>query len=462
MNAYSQGIRWTVWLFPVLAALAFFAGCTGGGDNSATVIVESEPEPGATVVVSGTNYGQTPATIRGLPAGQHYAILSLYGYRRETMSFTVPEEGEIRVVAELEPIVGYLTLESEPPGAQVYLNGTQRIGKTPLVSAELSPGHYTYELRRENYQTTTGEVTIQEDYSYKRVHQLQPMRGWLQVFSRPSGSKIYINDTIQSEVTPASFQLAPGTYTIGAYHEGYILKERNVTILPNGEQSVDLVLEEGYMPPGMVLVPAGEFIFGVDGGAPDERPQRKIHLDAFYIDKFEVTNREFAEVFPNHVYEPRFAEFPVSGVTWSQANEYARAVGKRLPSEKEWEKAARGADGRQYPWGNTFDAELCNSKANDPQAPMKVGQFRGGASPYGAMDMAGNVYEWTADWYQPYEGNTDIKVEYGQVFRVLRGGSYQSDQFEVRSPRRHYDRVENARADYGFRCAMDARQSTEE
>ncbi len=462
MNAQSHARHWIILLFMVAGLAALLTACSGGGQNSATLTIESEPESGAMVVIGNTNYGETPVTIHGLPAGQYYAILSMYGYRRHTESFVVPEEGEVHLVAEMEPIVGYFTVDSEPVGADVYVDGTNHIGKTPLVNAKLDPGHHTYELRKDNYRTVKGEIFIEEDYSYKRIHELDPMHGWVQVFSRPSGSKIYINDTLQTELTPASFRLAPGTYTIGAYHEGYILKERNVTITPNGETTIDLVLEEGYMPPGMVLVPAGEFIFGVDGGAPDERPQRTIYLDAFYIDKFEVTNREFAEVFPGHVYDSRFADFPVTGVTWSRANEYARAVGKRLPTEKEWEKAARGTDGRQYPWGNTFDPDLCNSRLNDPKAALKVGQFRRGASPYGAMDMAGNVYEWTADWYQPYEGNDDIKVEYGQVYRVLRGGSYQSDQFEVRSPRRHYDKVENARADYGFRCAMDAQLPNEE
>lgn len=434
----------------------FLVACGGGGQSGATLVIESEPEPGALVVIGNTTYGKTPVTINGLPAGQYYAILTMYGYKRQTKMISLPKEGEVRVVAQMEPIVGYLTVDSEPVGAKVYLNGADLIGETPLVHTPLAPGHYAYELRKENYKTATGEVDIQQDYTYKKMHELEPLDGWLQVFSRPSGSRIYINDTLQSEVTPASFQLAPGTYTIGAYHEGFIQGEKNVTIEPNGQQQVDIILEEGYMPPGMVLVPAGEFIFGVDGGAPDERPQRKINLDAFYIDKFEVTNKEFAEVFTSHVYDPQLADFPVTGVTWSQANEYARAVGKRLPTEKEWEKAARGTDGRQYPWGNTFDPDLCNSSLSDAKAPVKVGQYRGGASPYGAMDMAGNVYEWTADWYQPYEGNKDIRVEYGQVYRVLRGGSFMTDQFGVRCPRRHYDKMENTRADYGFRCAKDA------
>ena len=205
----------------------------------------------------------------------------------------------------------------------------------------------------------------------------------------------------------------------------------------------------------MVTVPEGEFIMGVDGGSPDERPRRKVILPAFYIDKFEVTNLDFAKVFPNHRFEERTGMFPVSNVTWEQATAYAQAVGKRLPTEEEWEKAARGTDGREYPWGNTFDPQLCNANSGPRSAPTRVGQFRPGASPYGAMDMAGNVYEWTSSWYQPYPGNEVVRDDYGQVFRVLRGGSFSTDRFGVRAARRHYDRVDNRRMDYGFRCAMD-------
>ena len=438
------------------------SGCGSDEVETAVLIIESEPEDGATVQIGGRVYGRTPITIRDLPAGQYYAILNQYGYKRTTKSITLPEIGKVRIVAEMEPIVGYLTLESDPPRAQVFLDGVEYLGETPIVAKAIRIGSHSYEIRLENYLKLESRIEILEDRRYSLTHLLTPMKGQVQVFSRPSNASIYINDILQKKTTPTRFQVNPGTYTIGVYKKGYVLAEQIVQMGPNGEDLVDLRLEEGEVPPGMILIPAGEFIFGLSGGAPDEGPQRKIELDAYYIDKLEVTNQQFAQVFLGHLFDPRLANYPVKGVSWSQAVDYAAAVGKRLPTEMEWEKAARGTDGREYPWGNNFDPALCNADKGLDSKSSKVGKYRGGASPYGVLDMAGNVYEWTADWYQPYEGNTVIQTEYGQVFRVLRGGSYLSEPFDVRAPRRHYDRMERAKENYGIRCAKDVEDLTTE
>ncbi|MDE3019958.1 MAG: SUMF1/EgtB/PvdO family nonheme iron enzyme, partial [Nitrospirota bacterium] len=162
----------------------------------------------------------------------------------------------------------------------------------------------------------------------------------------------------------------------------------------------------------MVLVPAGEFTMG-SNEVDDEQPIHQVHLDAFYMDTFEVTTSRYAaflkatQLAPPRRWEearlPRDADRPVIGVTWFMADNYCRWAGKRLPTEAEWEKAARGTDGRAYPWGNE---EPTNDRGNfgkprwtgyDTLAP--VGSFKSGNSPYGIADMAGNVWEWVADWY---------------------------------------------------------------
>ena len=244
-------------------------------------------------------------------------------------------------------------------------------------------------------------------------------------------------------------------YTVTLYRDGYITAESTIEISPNARETIDAKLKEGDVPFGMILVPGGEFICGVNNAASDERPQRKIRLPAFYVDKYEVTNAEFKAIFPSHEFDAVRAHFPVAGISFKQAEAYAEAVGKRLPTELEWEKAARGVDGRDYPWGNDFHKERCNGKSVVGGGVKEVGQYPLGASPYGCLDMAGNVYEWTSSWYEAYPGNKAITQEYGQIFKVLRGGSYFSNRFDLRCARRHYDRMDAVRADYGFRCVRD-------
>ena len=215
-------------------------------------------------------------------------------------------------------------------------------------------------------------------------------------------------------------------------------------------------------PDNMVEVPAGEFIRGSDKDYEWEKPGRKIYLDDFKIGKYPVTNREYKEfivdggykneefwtprgwewVKEEKILEPEYwhdrrwngVNFPVVGVSWYEANAYAqwlsRKTGKkyRLPSEAEWEKAARGPWGLVYPWGNDFDKNRCNSDECGLGRTNPVGIFPGGRSPYGCVDMAGNVWEWCADWYKndyykDSPGENPTGPDSGSD-RVLRGGSW--------------------------------------
>ncbi len=195
-----------------------------------------------------------------------------------------------------------------------------------------------------------------------------------------------------------------------------------------------------------VFVPAGEFSMGSTSGKDDERPVHPVTLDGFWIMQTEVTNGEYrlcveadacAEPRSEHWNDPAFATYPVVGVSWDDANRYATWAGGRLPTEAEWEKAARGTNGGAYPWGDaTPDASLLNfAKPNG--GPQPVGSYPAGASPYGVLDMAGNVEEWVADRYQrdyyslsPAEN--PLGPETGQM-RGLRGGSFKVDRNAVRA-----------------------------
>jgi formylglycine-generating enzyme required for sulfatase activity len=223
------------------------------------------------------------------------------------------------------------------------------------------------------------------------------------------------------------------------------------------------------IPGEMVLIPAGEFIFGTDDKDSLAYPQQKIDLPAFWIDKYEVTNSQFLDfaVKTGYVGEgakegkdwrlfftPDKALYPVVYITWNDAFEYCKSVGKRLPTEEEWEKAARGPDGNVYPWGNKFDASRTNTYETGGNNFTAIGQYND-VSYYGVHDMLGNVQEWTASWFSTYKGNPKKNPQSGKKLRVVRGLSARyfgkSGHLWDRSAQ-----PPNALYDIGCRCAKDA------
>jgi formylglycine-generating enzyme required for sulfatase activity len=250
-------------------------------------------------------------------------------------------------------------------------------------------------------------------------------------------------------------------------------------------------------PGDMVRVPAGEFLMGTDDvdaenealdfGLPhpwyeDEHPLHRVNLPSFFIDATEVTNdlyKKFVEAtrhplpddWANGTYPGGKAKFPVAYVNWFDADAYCRWAGKRLPTEEEWEKAARGPDSLKYPWGNLFGSAPANI-AKGPvmvASAVAVGQYEGGKSPYGAYDMIGNVWEWTDSWYRPYPGNDSRNENFGRVFRSTRGlsfmgvGHYPGETYTkvasiiARASFRSYDYPNSRLTDLGFRCARSVR-----
>ena len=223
----------------------------------------------------------------------------------------------------------------------------------------------------------------------------------------------------------------------------------------------------------LVLVPAGEFVMGSTPGGyifgDNETPRRRIYLKAFYIDKYEITNRRFRKFFaPVERYAGSFEEpeQPVVGVTWFQARDYCARVGRRLPTEAQWEKTARGADGRTYPWGD--ERATCARAVMGGEIPScskgfatwSVGSRPLGASPFGAMDMAGNAMEWVADWYR---GNfyaqmpgKNPKGPGAGSLKVLRGGAWFNSRFLMRSAFRTGYAPYESNHGVGFRCARPA------
>ncbi len=230
------------------------------------------------------------------------------------------------------------------------------------------------------------------------------------------------------------------------------------------------------IPEDMVLIDAGPFTMGQDGGKPKNGPAHEVDVPAYEIDRFEVTNDEFARFVEEAGYKT-YAEqnssknwkdvaegkgnHPVVYVTWDDAKAYCEWAGKRLPSEAEWEKAARSDDGRVYPWGNDFVAENGNFYEGGIRGTTAVGSFGAGASPFGVEDMAGNVREWTADDFVAYPGAAaDADPFFGKENKVNRGGGWfdgEDGELVTTYNRNAGPPATSANDDIGFRCARDAK-----
>lgn len=269
-----------------------------------------------------------------------------------------------------------------------------------------------------------------------------------------------------------------------------------------------------HTPDEMVLVPAGEFTMGAssdEGGLPDEQPLRLVYLSAFWIDRYEVTNAAYARFVQETGYQvpanaapaltlwdhnsplPGIEQHPVVNVSWLDAVAFCRWAGKRLPTEAEWEKAARGTDRRTYPWGNEWNFDHANSASYWAQRTVQfadstqweafwirgegaaiskekgvrgevltlpVGSFPSGASPYGAMDMAGNAAEWVQDWYNPnhyrWASLTDPQGPGRGAIKAMRGGSWLKPAISLRTTDRDWGTMDSRPSGTGFRCARDS------
>jgi formylglycine-generating enzyme required for sulfatase activity len=216
----------------------------------------------------------------------------------------------------------------------------------------------------------------------------------------------------------------------------------------------------------MIVVPAGTFTVGADlVPAGDESPAHAVSLPTYRISRNEVSNANYrACVEADACNEPQDLRFyddptaadePVVFVTWFQAGRYCNWRDQRLPTEAEWEKAARGTDGLVYPWGDAPEPADLNAGMQHDGA-LSVGSYLDGASPYGALDMAGNVWEWTADWYLPYAGSAFRSDLHGEKYKVVRGGSWNHPIEDARTFHRDIAHPERALAVVGFRCAADA------
>jgi formylglycine-generating enzyme required for sulfatase activity len=236
--------------------------------------------------------------------------------------------------------------------------------------------------------------------------------------------------------------------------------------------------EQAPVEEDMLQVPSGDFTMGISqeqikfvvkkiGG--EEKyldasiPQHQQQTPAFFIDKYEITNAQYKkfvtatghqppEDWEDGNYPAQKDQYPVVFVSWQDAKAYCEWAGKRLPTEIEWEKAARGSDGRLYPWGDKWEKNNANTAKSRKNGPVKVGSYKKGVSPYGCYDMAGNVWEWTSSFYKAYPNSTVENGFFGEDRYVVRGGSWDDEAYDALTVVRSKFTPNTTYEHLGFRC----------
>jgi iron(II)-dependent oxidoreductase len=363
---------------------------------------------------------------------------------------------------------GILTIITDPPKAKIIFDG-EDIGYSPKTIPDLKIGTHDVKLIKQAYRDWAGEVVVKVGAEKKLKVDLVAYGGTLNISSIPTGATIVIGKKNWGK-TNKSLKFPPGSYLVKLVKRGYNSSSKRVKLVNGAAVDVSLILTKSGVSqvPGMIYIPEGEFVMGTANGEQDERPAHRVNITGFYIDKQEVNNgdyRKFLETSGRRA--PDFwddtdlnkPDLPVVGVTWEDATAYCRSIGKRLPTEAEWEKAARGIHSRKYPWGNGYESRRANAygKQDGYQFTAPVKSFASGASPFGVLNMAGNVWEWCADWYaEDYytrsPKNSPKGPKQGQL-RVIRGGSWEDAADKLRTTNRYAAESDYSSYNLGFRCA---------
>lgn len=401
-----------------------------------------------------------------------------YEVRRGHIELPVPRPSEIYpgISLELEKIV-LKALEKDPDGrfqtAKDFLHAVEAFERTGRAAWQTAPtGERRTVLQPGRTNRPAGSVpapatgavatpTVARQASIAASN--RPQAGTVQpsgntgtevtTMAAPAGSKMPLT------IGLAALVLMAASFGIYKFASRDSTDSGGSGATTNGE-TVPAVIQ------GMILISGGEFQMGRDGGNAFEGPAHPVTVKPFFIDKTEVTNEEYAEFVrqtrrqpPSHWTGGRFppgeANFPVVNVSWNDANAYAQWAGKRLPTEEEWEFAARGKDGRLYPYGNEWRPRYSNAAEDGYRKARAVGSYPDGASPFGVMDLAGNVAEWTASDYRPYPGSP-AKPEEG--FKVMRGGAFNTKAIQQTATDRFYDAPTKTFDYVGFRCAKDVNE----
>ncbi|MBN2378334.1 SUMF1/EgtB/PvdO family nonheme iron enzyme [candidate division WOR-3 bacterium] len=387
---------------------------------------------------------------------------------------------------------GVLSIITRPTGCEVFINGSRQNEKTNCILDSISKQkEVVVRLVKGNYVDWTDTVNMTNIDTF---YIDETFTGDLEVKSTPEGAEIFLADTGTGHTTPHKFtEFIAGPYKVKLKKDEYLDYEQQVTVYTDQTATVDAVLVTDVTGIEWILIPSGWFTMGSSEedseSWPEERPQHDVYLDAYYISKCEITNEQFCEFLNDYgntyqghtcidldpdecqIYysdadekyyvETGMNDNPVIYVSWYGARGFCQWAGGRLPTEAEWEKAARGTDARKYPWGDTPPSSSLANYGGEIGASKSVGSYPDGASAYGCLDMAGNVLEWVADWYSPsyYEISPDSNPQGPEsgTCPVKRGGSWYFAATTLRCAFRHhdYDYPFDGWDDVGFRPARD-------
>ncbi len=433
---------------------------TLGEDELQRVLAETGPQLACRELVARANRNSGSDNIAAIAIKTSYEGKPFLS-REKKRKFSLPEisipRPDIKLPAALK------NLSRLPTMLPIYLAGL-------ALAAFIIIGTFSLlrECGGEQKPPDTATVTTTKGDGEKKEEQ----RAKVKITTAPSGAIIKV-DGARVGPSPITVDLKAGTHEIEINHEGYQVKRHKLEIEPGEEQiplNFILVPHPAERTPDMVFVSAGFFIMGRDGGSPDESPAHKIYLDAFYIDRYEVSNKQYKKFLEETERQPpgfwddperNAPNLPVVGVDWADAKAYCEWAKKRLPTEAEWEKAARGAQGWLYPWGNEFDDAKANIKGEeDGYADVApVGALPEGRSTYGAYNMIGNVAEWTNDYFDPeYYSYMPMKNPTGPdsgTRKVLRGGSFRTGKEYANVTYRSAFAPQSRKPYIGFRCAKD-------
>ncbi len=454
----------------------------------------------------GTPEYMSPEQARGRELDHRSDIYSLGVVVYEMLTGHVPFEGDGSGTSDYEIRRGHIEMPV-PPMADYYPGIPAELEKVVFKALEKNPddryqtAHQFRELIEEYEQTGLAKITGRMFTARQTVIQEGRGGGRQSLADAPT---VGIGQTVLTGADRSSGSFGNSNNNAASHSSGnlpiaeHYLRQRNVRA--TGEQKSKLPLFLGIAllvsltvgisywlltrpkapiepgrnsnpPVGMISIQSGEFEMGRVDGNDYERPVHKVSVTPFFIDATEVTNEQYQQFVdatrrqpPKHWrnghYPDGEASLPVYNVSWDDAEAYCKGNGKRLPTEEEWEYAARGTDGRLYPYGNEWKSQLSSAAPSQDQPGQlrAVGSYPGGASPFGVFDMAGNVLEWTASDFKLYPGSTLPPNDPNSGRKVLRGGAFNAEaKFQTATDR--FFHLPATKTEYiGFRCAKNATQ----